>query len=211
MIPKPEGNKLAAIGRCEVQTVWLCSIPKFLFLQFHYCANGLSHGISHLLDCVLLFPALAPLPICKVRDVECSKVLRVCRPMNIRINVIIHQVHHVTTDVDEVRNDSIVHEGVSTEDERMIVDHCHWCGSSSTNVREDGLTSRIRANASKAGVVERGLSVLIERRVLCRHTVAVEFFCGCGIPSDPESINIEEAITCCDLMLCCDVIGVVRK
>lgn len=75
MISKPKSNELAAIGRCYIQAVGLCFVTKFLSLQFHYRANGLLHGILHLLDCVLLFPALLSLPFCEVRDVECGKVL----------------------------------------------------------------------------------------------------------------------------------------
>ena len=75
MIPNPKSNKLAPISRCYIQAVGLRFVPKLLSLQFYYRTNGLSHGIAHLLDRVLLFPALLPFPVCEVRDIKRSKVL----------------------------------------------------------------------------------------------------------------------------------------
>ena len=43
-------------------------------LQFHYRSNGFSHSISHLLNGILLFPALLSLPVCEVRDVKGGEV-----------------------------------------------------------------------------------------------------------------------------------------
>ena len=102
-----------------------------------------------------------------------------------------------------------MHEGVSTKDKRMVVDRCHRRGCSSTNVGEDSFTGCICADAAKVGIMERGLRVLVEGGVLCRHTIAVELRRRRRIPGHPETINIEEAVAGRDLMLRCDLVWVV--
>ena len=104
-----------------------------------------------------------------------------------------------------------MHEGVLTENKRVVVHRCYRRGCSSTDVGEDGSTGCIRADAAKVGVVERGLSVLVERRMLGRRAIAVELCRRRRIPCQPKAIDIEEAVASCDLMLCCDLIWVVGK
>ena len=129
--------------------------------------------------------------------------------MNVRVSIIIYQVNHVTANSDEVRYDSIVHESMSAEDEGMVIDSCYRRSCSGTNVGEDGFTGCICADAAKVGVVKRGLSVLVEGRVLCVHTIVVEIFCRRSIPRHSKPINIEKAVASGDLKLCCDFIWVV--
>ena len=74
---------------------------------------------------------------------------------------------------------------------------------------EDSFTSCISADAAKIGVVKRWLSILVEGRVLHIYTIAVELCRRRRIPSHPKTIDIEEAVTSCDLMLCCDLVRVV--
>ena len=104
-----------------------------------------------------------------------------------------------------------MHECVSTENERMVVDRGHRCGCGSTNVGEDRFTGCICADAPKVGVVERGLSVLVKGRVLRRYAIIVEICCRRCIPSQPETIDVKEAVPSGDLMLCCDLVWVVGK
>ena len=104
-----------------------------------------------------------------------------------------------------------MHEGVSTEDEGMVVDRGHRRGCGSTNVGENRFTGCICADAPKVGVVERGLSILVKGRVVHRHAVTVETCCRRCIPSQPETIDIEEAVASGDLLLGCDFVWVVGK
>ena len=104
-----------------------------------------------------------------------------------------------------------MHESVSTENEGMIVDRGHRRGCGSTNVGEDRFTGCICADAPKVGVVERGLSVLVKGRVLRRYAITVEICCPRRIPSQPETIDIKEAVASGDLLLCCDLVWVVGK
>lgn len=76
---------------------------------------------------------------------------------------------------------------------------------------EDGLTGCICTNAAKVGVMEWGLSVLVEGRVLCSYPVAIEL-CRCRrVPRDPKTIDIEEPIASRDFMLRGDLVWVVGK
>ena len=178
-------------------------------LQFHYCTNGFSHGISHLGDGILLFPALLSLPTCEVRDVKGGEMLRIGRSMNIRVGVIVHQVYHVTADVDEIRDDSIVHYHVSAEGKWVVVDRRHRRGRSSTNVGENSFTRSVRADASKIGIMQRWLSIFVEGGVLCSNAIIVEF-CRCRrVPCHSKTIDIEEAVASCDLVLCGDLVWIV--
>ena len=104
-----------------------------------------------------------------------------------------------------------MHESVSTENEGMVVDRSHGRGCGSTNVSKDRFTGCICADASKVGVVERGLSVLVKGRVLRRHAITVEICCRRRIPSQPKTIDIKEPVASGDLMLCCDLVWVVGK
>ena len=102
-----------------------------------------------------------------------------------------------------------MHEGVSTEDKRMVVDRSNRGGCSSTNVSEDGFASCVCTDAAEVGVMERRLSVLVEARLLCSYTIAVELCRGRRVPSNPETIDIEEAVASCDLMRRGDLVWVV--
>ena len=104
-----------------------------------------------------------------------------------------------------------MHEGVSTENEGMVVHSGHRCGCGSTNVGEDRFTGCIRADAPKIGVVERGLSGLVKSRVLRRHAITVEICCRRRIPSQPETVHVKETVASGDLVLCCDLVWVVGK
>ena len=129
--------------------------------------------------------------------------------MNIRVGVIVHKINHVTADVDEVRDDSIVHYHVSAKGEWVIVDRRHRRGRSSTNVGEDSFTRSVRADASEIGIMQRWLSILVKGRVLCSNAIIVEF-CRCRrIPCQSKSIDIEEAVASCDLMFCGDLVWIV--
>lgn len=110
--------------------------------------------------------------------------------MNIGVSVIIHQIDHVTADFDKVRYDSIVHEGVSTEDKRMVVDRSHRGSCSGTNVGEDGFAGRVRADTAKVGVMKRRLSVLVEGRVLCIYAIAIELCRRGSVPYADFSVSI---------------------
>ena len=129
--------------------------------------------------------------------------------MNIRIHVIVHQINHVTADVDEVRDDSIVHYHVSAKGKWVVVDRRHRRGSSSTNVGEDSFARSVRADTSKVGIMQRRLSIFVEGRVLCSNAIIVKF-CRCRrIPCHSETIDIEEAVASCNLMLRCDLVWIV--
>lgn len=75
-----------------------------------------------------------------------------------------------------------MHEGVTTEDKRVIVDRSHRGGRSSTDMGKDGFAGCVCTDAAKVGVMERRLSVFVEGRMLCTYTIAVEFCRGCRIP-----------------------------
>ena len=104
-----------------------------------------------------------------------------------------------------------MHESVSTENEGMVVDRGHRRGCGSTNMGEDCFTGGICTNAPKVGVVERGLSVLVKGGVLGRHAITVEICCRCRIPSQAETIDVEEPVASGDLLLCCDLVWVMGK
>ena len=104
-----------------------------------------------------------------------------------------------------------MHGSVSTENEGMVVDRGHRRGCGSTNVGENRFIGCVCADASKVGVVERGLSVLVKGRVLRRHAITVETCCRCRILSHPITIDLEEAAASGDLMLYCDLVWVVGK
>lgn len=122
-------------------------------------------------------------------------VLWICGCANIGVSVTIHWVDHVRADVEEVRNDSIVQEGVLAEDRRMVIDCCHKRGCSNPNMGEDGCTGYTCTDAAKADVIETGLCVLVEGRMLCSCTVTVEFCRGRLV-----TIDIQKAIASCDLV-----------
>ena len=71
-----------------------------------------------------------------------------------------------------------MHEGVTTEDKRVIVNRSHRGGRGSTNMGEDGFAGCVCTDAAKVGVMERRLSIFVERGVLCTYAIAVEL-CGC--------------------------------
>ena len=69
MVPKPECHKLAPVCCTKVQTIRLCFTPKLLSLQFHDSTDGLAHCVPHLVDSVLLLPALLSFTIREVSNV----------------------------------------------------------------------------------------------------------------------------------------------
>lgn len=104
-----------------------------------------------------------------------------------------------------------MHKGVSTEDEGVVVDPSHRRSSGSTNVSKDCFAGSIGTDAAEIGIVERRLGILVESRMLASNAIVVEVCRGRSIPCYTKAINVEEAIASGNLMLCSDLIGVMRE
>lgn len=86
----------------------------------------------------------------------------------------------------------------------MVVCRCDCSSGCSSDVRKDHLGSGIAADGAEVRIVERRLNRFVERGVEIR-LCEVGFVLGRGegretggIPRHAESIDVEEAVACCD-------------
>lgn len=74
---------------------------------------------------------------------------------------------------------------------------------------EDGFTGSVGTYAAEIGVVERRLSVFVDSGIFGCVAIVVEVGGGRSVPCYAEPVNVEQAVSSCDLMLCCHLIWVV--
>ena len=99
---------------------------------------------------------------------------------------------------------------MTAEDEGVIVHSCDWSTGRCADVGKDGFACGVGTNALKIGVVERGLSVLIESGMFGFYIV-VEVHASMRVPCNSKSIHIEEPITDIDFMLRGDLMWIMRE
>lgn len=100
---------------------------------------------------------------------------------------------------------------MSAEDERVVV-HCDdGSRCCSPNVGEDSFTRCVGADAAEVRIMEWWSVVLVKDRVFSTVAIMIEVCSGGCIPRYAEAVDIEEAITCCDFMLGCYLVWIMRK
>ncbi len=101
-------------------------------------------------------------------------------------------VQHVTSDIEEVRDDPIVHDSMPAKGERVVVDWGYCCGSSRSNVRKACCCGGIATDAVEICIVCRRLAVLVSG--LSFAFTFTEIGSCIGVPRYSEAINVEQAI-----------------
>lgn len=138
------------------------------------------------------------------------------------------EVAEGAADGQEVGDGAVVHEGVAAEGEGVVVDACGGGGGGGADVGEAGRCAGVGADGAEVGVVERGLGGAVEgweegrvgrggagmrRRVGVggRGGVGREGGARVGVPGYADAVDVEEPVAGRDLVLGCDVVGVVGE
>ena len=147
----------------------------------------------HLLERVLFLPGVFGAAVGEVGDVEGRSMLGVGAAKNVDIGIVAEEVGHVTTNIGEVGDGAVVHEGMAAKDERVAVDLGDDAATCGTNVGEETVGLGIGTKALEVEVVDGWRLRLVERRACAGDVFDVVFRC-LSIPSDSEPIHVQEAV-----------------
>ena len=119
-------------------------------------------------------------------------MLRICRAVNVLVGIHFDLVQHITSDVQKIRDESIVHNCMPTERERMIVGRSDCRSGGCSNMGKACRRGGIAADAVEVCVVCGRLAVLVDRWPFAL-TFAKVGACF-RVPCYAKAINVEEAI-----------------
>jgi len=181
MIAISTRDKRTTICDADVQVIGLGFCTQLGALDCIDGCNGFDERGMHFLDAVVLLPSRWESSLAffsgigvwgvfvggraEVRHEESGEVLSVCAALDVLECFLGHGVAHCSLDLSKRGDVAIVHNGVDSECEGMVVGWCNGrCGCSS-NVSEENGGGGICTEAAEVGVVERRLNVLVECRV----------------------------------------------
>ncbi len=98
-----------------------------------------------------------------------------------------------------------------SEYERVIVHSSHRRGSRSADVGENSFARCIGTYAAEVGIVKWRLSVFVKCGALASNPSIVEVCCCRGVPGYTKTVDVEEAVTNSNLVLCSNLIGIVGE
>lgn len=209
MISEPESYHLLSIRACNIQAVCLSILdPENLLLQANNDLDCLAESGGHLLYWILLFPGLRSSTVCQASYVQRSQMLRVRASMNVLERIFSNDLQYFSLDVNKAGYHAIVHYGMASEDEGMIVCLCDWRGSRSSDVTKSCGSGCIGADAVEIVVVGRRFSMFVHSwsTALCLVKVLSAF----SVPDEAEAVHVIEAVPNGDLIFCSVAVGSVR-
>ena len=128
--------------------------------------------------------------------------------MNVLECVFSNHLQHVSLDVNEVGDHPVVHDGVTSKDEGMVVDLCDRRRSGSSDVAKGGCGRSVGTNTMEVVVVGGRFSVLVHG--WSDSLDFVEVWSRLCVPNDTKTVNVVEAVPHIDLILRSIAIGSVR-
>lgn len=134
----------------------------------------------------------------QVRHVQSSQVFRVRGTEDVFVFWFRQQGQHGSTNVGKVGDETVVHDGVPTEGERVVVDGRYPGAGGGADVGKQSRRRRVGADAVEVGVVGGGLRVLVHGGTHPfgrRDKVGA----GVGVPSHAEAVDVEQSVAQSDL------------
>src|SRR5271170_1918142 len=154
MVTDPKSYHLLSVRTGNVQTVGFgVRDPKDLLLQADDDLDGLAKSRRHLPYWILLFPGLRPTAVRQACNVQRREMFRVCASMDVLERSFSDDLHHPPLDVYKVGYHTIMHDGMASKDERMVVDFCDWCCSGCPDVTKGCGGGCVGTNAVKVVVI----------------------------------------------------------
>lgn len=154
VVAEADSDHLGTICGAEVERIRRVGCAQLLVLEEQNLGDSFAHRGVHVLQWVLLLPAVLAAVVGQVRHVERGSVLGVRGAENIAVGVEGHKVSHIAADGGEVRNDAVMHEDVAPEDERVRVDGCDDAAAGSADVGEDAVGFGVVAERLEVEVVD---------------------------------------------------------
>ena len=128
-------------------------------------------------------------------------MLRVSGAFDVLVGGFVEEREESYSDVTDVLDDAVVHDGVATEYEGVVVDGRDGCSGGGTNVREQSGGAGICTDAVEDEIVRWRLRVFVDCGMWAVG-VDLEGLAGRAVPGDAVAIDVLEAVTQADLRLC---------
>lgn len=134
-------------------------------------------------------------------------MLAISAAFDLHVSSFAHLLAQLQLKVPKTGDGSIVHEAVSSEDERMVVDGSHWGFARCSHMRHEDPRLGVGADGAEVQVFPRWLDALVHGGTETFLLRAVSRFSGVAflevgirgsIPHDTGSVNVADYIPGCD-------------
>ena len=164
MVPEAKCDHALAVGAADIQGAGSGVLgAEDLLLQLDDRGEGSSKCGFHLRNRICEFPAgfAAAQGFSQECHVQCCHVLGIGGAFDVFEAVTVEEVEQVSADRVDAGDYTIVHDGVSAEDERMVVDGCDGGCSGCSYMSKQSVCGGVGTDGMKIVIVGWRLTVLV--------------------------------------------------